>query len=292
MYRIAHISDLHLSADYKDAEKSFRSLLQKIADEKCNHIVITGDLINQPLISNYEFVKQIFKEANIYSRDKLTIIPGNHEIFGGADKKNGKRYRFPYECKRRDYNLALSIFHKSFKDILPDNFDGEYPFLKGVNDNIALIGMNSTMQWDNNLNPIGSNGQVNYTQKTRLANMNGELRKYKNKIALIHHHFHFEAPEYADEVHKEWLYSERFTMQLHNRNTVLNSFKAAEINCALHGHTHFTNEYNIDGMTFYNSSGCFLPFTDDRKKYFYSFDFDDGSDFIAVKHYLKDEYGN
>ncbi|HPS65583.1 MAG TPA: metallophosphoesterase [Ignavibacteria bacterium] len=292
MYRIAHISDLHLSADDKDAEKSFRSLLQEIAEKKCGHIIITGDLINQPMISNYEFVKQIFKDANIYSRDKLTILPGNHEIFGGADKKNGKGYLFPYVCKHLDYDMALSIFHESFKDILPENFEGAYPFLKVLHNNIVLAGFNSTMQWDSNLNPIGSNGQVNSIQNKIFANMSDELKKHKIKIALIHHHFHFEAPEYADEVHKEWLYSERFTMQLHNRNTVLNSFKAAEINCVLHGHTHFTDEYNIDGMTFYNSSGCFLPFTVDRKKYFYIFDFDDGPDFIAVKHYLNDEYGN
>jgi 3',5'-cyclic AMP phosphodiesterase CpdA len=44
-YRIAHISDLHISAEHRRANiRNTKTLLRHIAGQGCNHLVITGDL--------------------------------------------------------------------------------------------------------------------------------------------------------------------------------------------------------------------------------------------------------
>lgn len=272
MYKIAHISDLHISANDVDSEKLFSRLISDITDKNCNHIILTGDFVHQPTKENFDYVKYLFRNNNIYSRDKLTVIPGNHEIFGGADKK-GKSFLFPTQCKNQDYDLNLENVSDFLEEIFPERFDGEYPFIKILTDKIVLSCFNSVEKWDRDMNPIGSNGFINEFQLDRFDKLQKQIKNFRYKIALVHHHFFYIAENGEDEVHTEWLYSERNTMQLHNRNEFANILKSAGISCICHGHTHYTNSYFKDGMHFINSSGCFFPFSADEEKYYHIMEF-------------------
>ena len=50
MYRIAHISDLHLSLE-NDLGKGGKliELLEDIKNRNCNHIAVTGDVADNPV---------------------------------------------------------------------------------------------------------------------------------------------------------------------------------------------------------------------------------------------------
>src|SRR5580693_8850921 len=96
--RIAHISDLHLSQDNLDSFKRFylealiKDLQKFHRQEKVEMIFLTGDLVDKggrSLGSNcYEIVGESFirpvLEALELTRDKLIMLPGNHDIDAGA----------------------------------------------------------------------------------------------------------------------------------------------------------------------------------------------------------------
>jgi len=268
VYKIAHISDLHFSQHRDDSSNLLKNLLEKILGLKCEHIIITGDIVSQPNRESIIQILKILKRFNLLSPDKLTLIPGNHDIFGGA-RKNGTGFYFPSQCKSTDYNTMLSDFFLTYRNVFSSGRNEKFPFIKVLNNNVALIGFNSVAKWDRDDNPIGSNGYIDDEQIKNISFIKDTLEQCFYKIALIHHHFYYTAVNGEDEIHSEWLYSERNTMQLNNRNKIMDVLKSFNINYVCHGHTHYTNKYQIDGINFINSSGCVLPFSSDRKKYFH-----------------------
>ncbi len=264
-FKIAHISDLHIDYNDKNLIKEFELLLKKINSNNVNHLIITGDLIHNPIEKNYFILKNILKKYGFWSYNKLTVTIGNHEIFGGAEKT----HTFPYQCKYTNYKENVHSFLVFFEKILSKNSSPKFPILKEISDNIILFIFNSVANWSANKNPIGSNGNVN-TEQFRIANKILKNNIFINhiKIAVIHHHFYYTANHFYDELHRLWLYSERDTMVMHNYKKVLNFLKRNDIDLILHGHTHYTNIYKKNNITIINSSGCLKPLSNVKKRLF------------------------
>jgi 3',5'-cyclic AMP phosphodiesterase CpdA len=274
LYRIAHISDLHLRAENGNKHLDlFLALLNDIKIKKCDHLVITGDISDTSDPGDFIIITDILKKNNFYNPEKLSVTIGNHDIFGGA-KKGQDVFLFPTESKNVDYFLKVHQFNKYFQATSNDNNYmckiEDSLSLKFLTGNIVLISINSIAQWSANKNPISSNGFISSKNIKRIKKLldNEDLEK-KIKIVLIHHHFKEPRNNELNNPHSLWLYSERNTMKLHHKERILKLFDKYEINFILHGHTHITESYNINGRTFLNSSGCIMPFTDDRKLQYY-----------------------
>jgi|WetSurMetagenome_2_1015567.scaffolds.fasta_scaffold09131_4 predicted phosphodiesterase len=281
MYKIAHISDIHLQEKEEgNHKKKFESLLKDIFLHKCNHLVITGDINNTGELKDYKSVKILLKKFGFFDSDKLTVTIGNHDIFGGA-KKGDDVFLFPQTCKNINYNKRVYEFFKQFeksfeKTELIDN-KKIFPFYKLINDRIALIGINSIAHWSMDINPNASNGYIddyNFIQSKAL--LNSEVLKEKIKIVLIHHHFGEPLKSITNSAHNLWLYSERRTMKLHNKKRIFKLFKETGVDLILHGHTHISDSYKLEGCLYVNSSGCIMPFTENKlcQYHIINFDFD------------------
>lgn len=271
MYKIAHISDLHINKEEHDANTQILiDLLADIVKRNCNHLFITGDITNNANDEEYEKVKNLLSKCDLIDSDSLTVTIGNHDIFGGA-KKGPDVFLFPTECKHTNYYEKVRKFYEQFSDSFIkakiSNENTIFPYLKILKENIAILGINSIAEWSCDLNPIGSNGNVKDDNFKRIRKLLKQ-KKIKDmlKIVLIHHQFNRPSKKELDDEHVLWLYSERRTMRLHNKKRLFKLFKEAGVDIILHGHTHITNTYKLKGSMFINSSASTIPFTKDRKK--------------------------
>ena len=266
MYRIAHISDLHISfRDENENGKKLIDLLKDIEEKKCDHIAITGDLVENPEQKDLIYVKEILSHFNILASTKLSIVPGNHDIFGGATGVPGIIF-FPLDCMNTDYDKNV----KMFSGIFGETFDGEesYPYLKVI-ENIALIGLNSVDVWSEEKNPEGSNGRISEEDYSALNKIfsSGKLQN-KIKVVLLHHHLYKEEVREDLPAHSRWLKTIAWKMKLRNKKKLLEFLKKNNVNLILHGHTHVSEVYNTGGLSVVNSSAAAVPLTDDMiRKY-------------------------
>lgn len=266
MYKIAHISDMHIS--YNDSDGHGRRLvrlLKDIEDMNCDHVIITGDLVENPKAEDYQYTKEILSHYGLLDSSRMTVVPGNHDIFGGA-QKGVQGVFFTSTCKNTDYEKTLDRFIDTFKETFPSN--NAYPFLKIIG-NIAIVAVNSIDRWSVSKNPEGSNGRISNVDFKKIKKMlsSNEI-KDKFKLVLLHHHFN--KPEINDELpgHSLWLKVINWKMKLYGKKKLLTLFKKYDVNLVLHGHTHVNDIYNSDGVSIVNSSSCLMPLTDDQiRKY-------------------------
>ena len=280
MFKIAHISDLHIRLnDENKLKDKFVNLMESISNNGCNHLIITGDISDSSDVKELKQVKSILKKYKFDTIEKLSVTIGNHDIFGGA-KKGPEVYLFPTECKNTNYNSKV----RNFSDIFTQNNELKsnhkkgniFPILKKLSTKIVLISINSVAKWSVDLNPIASNGIVDTENLTKLKIiLKSKVIKDKFKIVLIHHNFKEPEINSLHDSHSLWLYSERNTMKLHNKNDLITLFDRYSVNLILHGHTHKTESYKINRNKYLNSSGCMIPFTDDRLHKYHIISFPD-----------------
>jgi len=266
MYIIAHISDLHISyTDENGNGKRLIELLKDIEKRNCDHLIITGDLVENPDARDFHFVKGILAHFDFIESDKLTVIPGNHDIFGGAVKGIEGLY-FSTVCKNTDYESNVELFAEIYKGSFPEKLT--YPNVKIIN-NIALIGINSIDKWSEDMNPEGSNGKITEEDYEKLDQIfSSEELKDKYKIVLMHHHLNKEKLRDDMPKHSLWLKVISYKMKLHKRKKFIEYLKKHKVNLVLHGHTHISEVYNIKGVSVVNSSAGAIPLTDEQiRKY-------------------------
>ncbi len=266
MYKIAHISDSHVSFKDEDGRgKKLVELLTDIKQRNCDHVIFTGDIVENPDAGDFLYVREILSHFDLLDSSRLSLIPGNHDIFGGA-KRGIEFFRFVKDCSDMDYDRNVDLFIDTFTETFPSN--NSFPYLK-ILDNAAIIGVNSIDRWSLDDNPEGSNGKISGEDFRKLNKIlsSGEI-KDKFKIVLIHNHFN--KPEFIEEypAHSLWLKSINRKMKLTGKKKLIKLFKKHKVNLVLHGHTHINDIYNIKKISFLNSSACIFPITDDQvRKY-------------------------
>lgn len=273
MYKIAHITDLHIkSLDLKGYKKYLQALFEDIKKRECDHIFITGDLVDNGEEKDYHALLRIMNEFGLMDTNKISVTIGNHEIYGGTQTAEDV-FLFPTRCQNTDYYSQVKLFANFFKPAFEgagiNSEDNPFPYCKILFDKIAVIGVNSNAHWSKIRNPIGSNGAVYDDQFKKLSKiLKSDKIKDKLKIVLIHHHFNKIRESGNNMVHSLWLYVERRTMKLHNKKRLFKLFKESEVDIVLHGHTHITDSYKRKGNLFVNSSASVIPFTENKlRKY-------------------------
>lgn len=286
MYRIAHITDVHIKYDKLDPFYiSFKKLLKNIKAHACDHILLTGDISDYADLRDYEIIRRLLDEFGFLHGDKLSVIPGNHDIFGGPCPYIPV-YMYPTVCKNLDYKKRVYLFYNSFKETFDNaTIDNEsiFPFVKILWDKIAVIGINSIAEWSLEKNPQGTNGYVSNEalKKIKIFLKMPEV-KDKFKIIMIHHQFN--APDHNPEQpeHALWLTIENWKMKMYDKKRLFDLIKNFEIDLVLHGHTHITEKYSKSKCLFLNASGCSSPFTKDGIKEYFIINYDNDS---PVKKY-------
>jgi 3',5'-cyclic AMP phosphodiesterase CpdA len=261
-FTIAHISDLHLSAEHKRFNlRRARRLLEEIIRRRVDHLVVTGDIAADADRREFEIARGLFRNSGLLDPEKLSLVIGNHDVFGGVHMPEDI-LTFPRRCRQTDYSAQVEefrgYFHEAFERCLYGSYAKPFPYAKVLGD-VVLFGVNSVAHYSAVKNPVGSNGDVGDGQYRKLRQLlEAPPLKGKRKIVLIHHHFHkYPSPE-EGTLHSVWGAIERRTMKLHGKKRLFQLFRECGVALVLHGHVHVNGEYGRKGTQFLNGGGSLL----------------------------------
>jgi 3',5'-cyclic AMP phosphodiesterase CpdA len=255
--KIAHISDLHINAGTRNSNLEEVKILLKHANKyNVDHLVITGDISDDSHYEDFEELRELLDKYDFLSSERLSIVVGNHDIFGGIQSAEDILH-FPERCKHTEYETKIlefnAFFQEAFDNCVFKSNNNSYPFAKIFND-VLIIGMNSTHKYSPFKNPIASNGGVDAYQllevKKILDNYNENIR---HRLILIHHHFNKIALQPQNFVKSIWKQIEKQTMKLRKRKRIINFFAENKIDLVLHGHLHNSEEYKRKNVRFINA---------------------------------------
>ena len=236
MFRLAHISDVHLGplpdisyrelaskrvVGYVNWQRNRRkfmhdgvtgAIITDITGHHVDHIAVTGDLVNLALDVEVELAR-LWLEA-LGSGEHVSVVPGNHDAYvPGAFDKACRAWR-AYMCSDGHHG-ALSR--------------ETFPYLR-VRGNVALIGVTSARATA----PFMANGFFRAGQAERLAHILDDAGKRGLfRVVMIHH------PPVRDAVpqHKRLFGIGRFQRVIRRHGAEL----------VLHGHSHLPSLYQIAG---------------------------------------------
>lgn len=263
-FKIAHISDPHISRIFhRNHILSFRRILQEIAGAGFDHLVITGDLVSTADPDDYYLVRKILEGFDLLHPQKLTVVPGNHDVFGGPHRA-ADILNFPQHIRSIDYVKGLELFEEAFSE----TFEGVhrlregvlFPFVKHV-EAVDILGLNSVPPWSLRRNILGTNGALDEEQWDALARFK-ELRRDTSRplIAALHHHFN----DLHDASHSNtwWRRIETSTMRMRKRRKLIRYLSEAHASLVLHGHVHRNEIYPRGEISVANGAGaiCDDPF--------------------------------
>jgi len=254
---IAQISDLHINTFFNDSIlKRVNFLLKEISESKADHLIITGDITDNASEKDLAIFRKLLKKYGFLAGERLSIIIGNHDIFGGVQKAEDI-FSFPERCKSINYNSKLNYFLSFFPEAFNNCFylstKNYFPFAKKL-DNVLLTGLNSIAPYSKLSNPFGSNGEVDAGQFGELVDIfNIRDADIKFRIVLIHHHFNKLKNESKSTFGNLWANIEKQTMKLRGKRRLLNLFRQYKVDIVLHGHIHESKEYDRKGIRFLNA---------------------------------------
>jgi len=261
-FTIAHIADLHLSAEHRRFNlRRARKLLEEISRRRVDHVVVTGDIAADADRRELEIARGLFRNNGLLDPGKLSLVIGNHDVFGGVHTPEDI-LTFPRRCKHADYNAKVeefrAYFHEAFDRCLYGSHSRVFPYAKVLGD-VVLFGVNTVAHYSPVGNPVGSNGEVGDAQIKRLRQLlEAPPLKGKRKIVLAHHHFHKLLPPAEGTLNTVWAAIERRTMKLHGKKRLFELFKECGVSLVLHGHVHVNGEYTRKGIQFINGGGSLL----------------------------------
>lgn len=255
--KFAHISDLHLNTYYRDSHlKEVRTILRYCADHNVDHLFITGDLTDNASEVNLNILKKSLTHFGFIKSNKLSIVIGNHDIFGGIQKAE-EIFSFPDRCRKTNYTEKVKtfnkIFNESFSNLVYEGKSNSYPYAKLVGDAL-IIGINSNAEYSSISNPFASNGEVSieqFSETAAILNEFGNLVKYK--IVLIHHHFNKQKNDSGFSSAGLWQNIEKQTMKLRKKRRLYTLFQEYKVDLILHGHLHTTEIYEKKELKFLNA---------------------------------------
>lgn len=236
MFRLAHISDIHLSPL---PALTLRELISKritgyinwrsnrkgtmtggtldvlTADMKAqhpDHIAVTGDLVNLALDEELETAQRWLKTLG--RPEDVSVVPGNHDAYVPGALKKTRRY---WEAWMRGDKQAA------------ENLPVEFPYLR-VRGDVALIGVSSARATA----PFMATGDLRTKQAKKLAEILTETgRRGLFRVIMIHH----PPVRGAAPSHKRLLGIGLFQRIVRQHGAEL----------VLHGHTHLATRYDING---------------------------------------------
>ncbi len=223
-----------------------------------DHFIITGDLTDNAERDDFLILRKLFDDLGLLHHDKLSLVIGNHDIFGGVQTAEDI-FSFPERCKNVDYMKRVKEFYIYFKETFDgaeiiDN-DTVFPYAKIIN-GVLLVGLNSNDVYSSTKNIFASNGIVHLDQFNKTVNILNNLSgKAQTKMIMLHHHFNKMEVSSNGTFGSFWQNIEKQTMKLRKKKRLFNVFKECNIDLVLHGHYHVTGDYERKGVHFSNAGG-------------------------------------
>ena len=251
--KLAHFSDLHLSGrrDSRGLE-SLDTLLSAIIDAGCGHVVITGDLFSSTDPKDWMALRDLLRDKGLYAWDKVTLIPGNHDLI---DLEEEMRF---YNALNPDVNgrtkrlrKKLNEFCGVFRELITgDDTVAGFPFVKVLayeDVRVSFVMVNTVSPWNNIDNPLGARG---YVSRRELEAFFDPSVKKALQDSFVIGVFHHACKVYDTDVLIDQAFE--WTMELKNREKLLLTMQHLNARLMLHGHFHRFQTYTAGGIKVVN----------------------------------------
>jgi len=138
--KIVQLSDIHVGSQFK--EEIFEKVIDEVNALKPDTVVITGDLTNEGLVSEYKKCKDLVSKLNV---DKVIAISGNHD-YRNTGYLVFKKY-FPFQTINE---LSEDVVLVTLGTARPDRNEGEVGYrqtlwlertMKKYEDKITILAM-------------------------------------------------------------------------------------------------------------------------------------------------------
>ncbi len=250
---IAHFSDLHLSGKRERRRIAFlEKLLASIERAGCDHIVITGDLVDTADPAEWALVKEILQDAGWFSWERASVIPGNHDLTNIEEEMRFYNAFNPDpNARKRRLHKKISEFCTLFRELITgDERVAGFPYIKSIDYGsqvISLVMVNTVWPWMNLENPLGARGYVNPAELEALRDPSvvGAL-KDSFVIGVFHHACRIYETGVPIDQAFDW------TMELRNREELLGTMGTIGARLLLHGHFHRFQSYMAGGIRVVN----------------------------------------
>jgi len=250
-FKIAHLSDLHLTASDTAARSEpklfgkltgmnnvFRQIVKDEAIQESNLILVTGDVTDRGDIDSWRIFWDTIQEAG--SVNKLLVIPGNHDVCcldARLTVFNNKGYR-------------KSDLRKAVNGLQMGNQPYKFPWVKVPCPRIAIFGINS-----NNLGNFSgidnALGKLDYYQLEAFARLLWKHRDIPVKIVAMHHSPNLPKPEtMKDRFGKDHHKMNRLFSGIpqDQRRTLRLMCLSHRIRLIVHGHVHLAEDRRVNGI--------------------------------------------
>ena len=222
---ISHISDLHIpitkSPKYSELfnkriigyinhhskrknlhkKENLKLVIEDIHSKKTKHTLITGDLVNLSLESEFINASNFLNES--FPQNNYSIVPGNHDAYVKIDYKKSLRH---FEVGQDKINLQTS--------------NSPFPFLKII-DRIAIIGFSTAIQSP----PFMCWGKISKEQIELFDQLLDSIDQNDYfKIIMLHHPLH----QFG------WMNMKG----LLNKDNIVDKILNRGANLIIHGHLH------------------------------------------------------
>jgi Icc protein len=230
--RLGHISDLHLSdrGRYprngyapRDCDRHSNRLAQRILDQlekaRVDHLVVTGDLTLSSESAEFERAAKLLRRWA--EAGKLTIVPGNHDVWTAESAKTSRFLRM------------VGPDGRGMRKPVPS-----YPFAALPAPEVAIIALDSTRYGDE---PLDTSGWIGSAQLQACRELVRDHLKEGRAVLLALHH-HLMLPR--ERVPSDALVSR---MPLSDADKLVRLVSDVRIAGVLHGHRHCAFRVDIPG---------------------------------------------
>lgn len=241
--RIAHLSDLHVldlagarARDFlnKRLTGSATLLLRRstahqtsvveaairdIQEQEVDHVVVTGDLTNLSLPSEFAAATGLLRRLG--DRTRVSVVPGNHDVYTRSSK---------------------GLFEQACAEWLPEEHaERGFPWVKhltraadGADAGVSLIGLTTAFPtpW------FFAHGRVGKPQLDRLAALLASPELRGRFVAVMLHH-----PLVDDPPHRLF-----FMRSLRDAGALAKVLKEGDAKAILHGHNHIQHSVDVAGI--------------------------------------------
>ncbi len=234
--KIAHFSDLHLLslegvAPHRFLNKRFtgwvnlrlkrgsihraayvRAIAHEIARLDVDHVVITGDLTNLALESEFELAREVFEHDLGLEPSRVTVVPGNHDLYtrGAATSRRFERYLGPY--------LVSDL-----PELAVDAGGARFPVVK-LRGTVAIVALSSAVPRP----PLVAAGQLGIEQLAALARVLAHPDVVRRTVLVAVHH---------PAVH-DWSRVKTYVEGLRDAPALLEQLRPLARGMLLHGNQH------------------------------------------------------
>lgn len=232
--RIAHLSDLHVADRRRYPRNGFtakdcdrhsarlaKGLLSALKEAAVDHLVVTGDLTLSSEASEFERAADLLRPWA--EKGKLTVVPGNHDVWTSEAARSGRFLR-SIGPDGRGMRRATS----------------PYPLAVPLSPEVVLVALDSARYGEK---PFETPGRLGGTQLAAAREMVREHAKEGRAVLLALHHHLMLPPERVPSDARV------ARMPLADADKVVRLVAEMSVAAVLHGHRHCAFRVDLPGVS-------------------------------------------